>query len=155
MSAYPFRDLCIKVIRGADPATVGDVIGYLSSSGTSLDGKTWRLVLNRYSCDPQAGCGPAKVYPGPTRHGPPPASTSCRVTGTGTMVTAPPDCHDTLAQAMATHGDWAGFYRLADGQARRFASGIWLCVSEQVRVGGSWPAPRPAVARACPSAPPA
>jgi len=70
----------------------------------------------------------------------------------GQIVTAPSGCHDTLAQEMASFGDFAGFDRLP----RRFVSPVWFCVSEQLRVGGAWGDPSPALAttpaRACASA---
>jgi hypothetical protein len=154
--AKPDGMLCIKVIHSSDRATVNDVVGYLASSGTSLSGKTWRLALNRYACDPQSGCEPAATYPGPTRHGLPPEATSCRTVG-GETVTAPAGCHDTLAQAMASLGDWAGFYGLAAGRPKTFGSRVWLCVAEQVMAGGSWRQPdrvvAPTASGACSSVP--
>jgi hypothetical protein len=154
-AARPDGALCIKLI--ADHATVRDVIAYLSSSGSPLVGKRWRLTLGRYACDPgtstRPNCAALAVYPGPTRHGPPPVSTSCR-TSSGTVVTAPTGCHDTLAQETGTLGAWAGFYRLGEGKPKTFASRTWLCVSEETEAGGSWrlsSAPLPL--RACAAVP--
>jgi hypothetical protein len=119
--------------------TVQDVIGYLSASDSPLADKTWRLVLGRYACDPgssaQPGCSATAIYPGPTRHGPPPVQTYCR-TQDGTTVTAGTGCHDTLAQEMASIGDWSGFV-----VPKRFATHTWLCVAEQIRTDGSWREP--------------
>jgi hypothetical protein len=132
--------MCIKVLRVHH--AVGDVIAYLAASESPLAGRTWRLTLRRYGCDPGSGpqprCRPAATYPGPTRRGRPPVVTSCRTNGGATVVTAPIGCHDTLAQQMATRGDWTGFYRFGDGRPHTFASRVWLCASEQVRVGGTW-----------------
>jgi hypothetical protein len=115
---------------------VQDVIGYLSASDSPLAGKTWRLALSRYACDPGSAarprCAAAATYPGPTRHGPPPRQTSCR-TQSGQTVTTPSGCHDTLAQEMASVGDWSGF-----AVPKRFASRTWICVAEELRTDGSW-----------------
>jgi hypothetical protein len=147
--AQPSGEPCVKVLdRGH---VVDDVIGYLSASDSPLAGKTWRLVLSRYSCDPASAarpkCSPAAIYPGPTRHGLPPARTSCR-TQSGETVTTPNGCHNALAQQMGSFGDWSGF-----ALPTRFPSRTWLCVSEQIRVGGSWRQPDGALAtqpvRAC------
>lgn len=48
----PKGALCIKVLQ--DGHVVHDVIGYLAASDSPLAGKTWRLVLGRYACDPLA-----------------------------------------------------------------------------------------------------
>jgi hypothetical protein len=138
---------------------VGDVIAYLAASDSPLAGRTWRLVLSRYRCDPGPGalprCAAAASYPGPTRHGRPPVQTSCR-TSAGATVTTPTGCHDTLAQELASFGDWTGFYRFADGKPKTFGAGVWLCVSEQIRAAGAWRAPArqlaPTPARACAAA---
>ena len=130
---------------------VNDVIGYLSASDSPLAGKTWRLALSRYACDPGSAARPACVadatYPGPTRHGAPPVQTYCRAQD-GTTVTTGTGCHDTLAQEMASIGDWSGF-----SVPKRLASRTWLCVAEQIRLGGSWRQPDGALAttpvRAC------
>src|SRR5689334_13478387 len=62
--AKPSGALCIRVV--ADHATVDDVVGYLSSSESTLGAKTWRLVLTTYGCDPGQGvrskCGPSATY---------------------------------------------------------------------------------------------
>ena len=135
----------------AQGRVVKDVIGYLSASDSPLAGKTWRLVLSRYDCDPgsatQPKCSAAATYPGPTRHGRPPRQTSCR-TQSGTTVTTPTGCHNTLAQQLGSFGDWSGLTL-----PERFASSTWLCVSEQIRRGGGWRQPDRALAtypvRAC------
>jgi hypothetical protein len=133
----PHGAVCIKVFH--DNGTVTDVIGYLSATDSPLAGTTWRLVLGRYSCDPgsaaKPSCTAAATYPGPTRHGRPPRQTSCRAQS-GQTVTTPSGCHDTLAQALATFGDWSGF-----SVPKRLASSTWLCVAEQIRVGGEWREP--------------
>ncbi len=157
----PSGALCIKVLLLHH--AVGDVVAYLAASDSPLAHRTWRLVLSRYRCDPGSGsrpaCRPAASYPGPTRHGRPPLVTSCRVNGGATVVTAPIGCHDTLAQELATLGEWAGFYRLADGRPKAFTSQVWLCVSEQLLVGGAWRQPDPTMAplprRACAGVAPA
>lgn len=142
--AKPTGALCIKVF--AHHLEVDDAIGYLVSSEPTLMNKTWRLVLTSYSCDPgeavQPKCAASGVFPGPTRHGLPPAATSCRVPATGAITTAPPGCHDTVAQAMGSHGDWAGLVQLGDGKPMTFPHRVWLCVSEQV-LSGIWSPPDP------------
>jgi hypothetical protein len=153
--ARPDGELCIKPFQHG--SVVQDVIGYLSASDSPLAGKTWRLVFSRFGCDPGSAdrphCAATATYPGPTRHGPPPVQTYCR-TQDGTSVTTGTGCHDTLAQQMASVGDWSGFV-----VPKRFASGTWLCVAEQIRVGGSWHAPDRALAtypaRACAEVSPA
>ena len=145
----PKGALCIKVFQ--DGHVVHDVIGYLAASDSPLAGKTWRLVLGRYACDPgsapRPSCAPAATYPGPTRNGRPPRQTSCR-TQSGSTVTTPVGCHDTLAQELGSFGDWSGFVL-----PRRFTSRMWLCVAEQIRAGNSWRPPDRALAtspvRAC------
>lgn len=140
---------CIKVL--ARGRLVKDVIGYLSASDSPLARRTWRLVLSRYDCDPGAGaeprCAATATYPGPTRHGRPLRQTSCR-TQSGRTVTSPTGCHDTLAQELGSFGDWAGL-----AVPKRFASGTWLCVTEQIRVAGAWRQPQRKLAtyptRAC------
>jgi hypothetical protein len=152
--AKPNGALCIRVF--AHHLELDDAVGYLVSSGTTLLNTTWRLVLTSYRCDPgyqvQPRCNASGVFPGPTRHGLPPAATSCRVPGAGVITTTPAGCHDTLAQAMATHGDWTGLGLLAQGKPMTFAHPVWLCVSEQVFTG-AWKdtsaADSPTPLRAC------
>jgi hypothetical protein len=71
-----------------------------------------------------------------------------------TTVTTGIGCHDTLAQDMASFGDWSGFV-----VPQRFTSRTWLCISEAIRVGGSWRPPDRALAttpvRACAEVSPA
>lgn len=145
----PHGEPCIKVLdRGH---VVRDVIGYLSASDSPLAGKTWRLVLSRYDCDPGSAarprCSAQATYPGPTRRGRPTRQTSCR-TQSGKTVTTPNGCHNTLAQELASFGDWSGL-----AVPKRFASNTWLCVAEQIRVAGAWRKPTRALAsypvRAC------
>jgi hypothetical protein len=146
--------LCIRVISHG--ATVDDVIGYLSASKSPLAGSTWRLVLTAYGCNPGVNsisrCVPSGSFAGPTRLGPPPQATSCRTATVATVVSAP-GCDVTLAQEMATHGDWAGFFGFAQGQPHVFAARVWLCVSEQVYSNGAWQQPvaaeAPSPLRAC------
>jgi hypothetical protein len=145
----PHGAVCIKVFQNNHAVT--DVIGYLSATDSPLAGKTWRLVLSRYGCDPGSAahpnCTAAATYPGPTRHGRPPQQTSCR-TQSGETVTTPSGCHDTLAQELASFGDWSGFT-----VPKRFPSNTWLCVAEQIRVGSAWRQPSKALTthpvRAC------
>jgi len=152
--AKPTGALCIKVF--AHDLQVDDAIGYLVSSEPTLMNKTWRLVLTTYNCDPGKGvqprCAASGVFPGPTHHGLPPAATSCRVPATGATTTTPPGCHDTVAQAMATHGDWAGLTLLAQGKPMTLTHRVWLCVSEEV-LSGTWSPPdtrdSPTPLRAC------
>ena len=144
----PTGALCIKVFQSGH--TVRDVIGYLSASESPLAGRTWRLTLSRYACDPgsqaRPSCRAAGKYPGPTRHGRPPLETSCRENGS--TVTTPRGCHDTLAQETASFGDWPSFV-----VPKRFVTRAWLCVAEEIRAGGSWHPPERALAtspvRAC------
>ncbi len=144
----PHGSLCIKVLPVNH--AVGDVIAYLAASQWPLADRTWRLALTEYGCDPgtqaQPSCRASGTYPGPARHGPPPRITSCRANGT--VVTAPSGCHDTLAQELASFGDFAGFYRFGEGKPHTFTSRVWLCVSEQVRLDGFW---RPAVRGVAPT----
>lgn len=151
--AKPTGNLCIRVV--AQHLRLGDVIGYLVSSESTLTNTTWRLVLSSYPCDPGYGaqprCRATGVFPGPARHGLPPAATSCRVPSTGAVTTAPPGCHDTVAQAMGTHGDWAGMDPLSQGKPMTFGHPVWLCVSEEV-LAGAWQSPvtdGPTPPRAC------
>ena len=134
-AASPSGTVCIKVMKTGN--SVGDVLAYLSASESPLDGHTWRLSLDAYSCNPgtagQAACSVTSSYPGPTRSGPPQLSTSCR-TSSGAMTTTPPGCHDTLAEQLATFGDWKGFVTLPHTYTQR----TWLCVSEQVETGTTW-----------------
>jgi hypothetical protein len=151
----PNGALCIKVFQHG--GTIQDVIAYLSASDSPLAGKTWRLVLSRFACDPgsaaQPACAASATYPGPTRHGLPPQQTYCR-TQSGQTVTTGAGCHDTLAQQMASIGDWSGLV-----VPKRFASRTWLCVSEEIGTGGSWRQPDRALAttpvRACAEVSPA
>jgi hypothetical protein len=117
-SPQPHGGLCIKLVR--TNGKVSDVIGYLSASDLPLTGRTWRLALS-------AG---GESFDGPTRHGNPPRATSCR-DASGNTVTTPTGCHDTLASAYASLGDFPGLQLPP-------ASGTRLCVSEQLRSGNSW-----------------
>jgi len=145
----PNGEPCIKVLQRGH--VVKDVIGYLAASDSPLAGKTWRLVLRSYDCDPgEAGrpkCAGTVAYPGPTRHGLPPRQTSCR-TQSGQTVTTPSGCHNTLTEQLGSFGDWSGLTL-----PKRFAARTWLCVSEQIRLGGAWRRPDRALAtypiRAC------
>ena len=155
-SAKPTGNLCIRVF--SHHLEVDDVIGYIVSSQPTLAGRTWRLVLTSYSCDPgvarQPKCNASGEFPGPTRRGLPPVATSCRASATGAVVTEPPGCHDTLGQAVGSLGDWAGFEPLAtQDKPVKFNSPVWLCVSEQLLTGSGWQQPSdrlsPTPARAC------
>jgi hypothetical protein len=116
----PHGALCIKVFR--DGRKVTDAIGYLAASNSPLAGKTWRISLRA------AG----RTYPGPTRHGNPPRATFCR-DANGTTVSTPIGCHDTLASAYASMGDFAGF-----DLPKSLPSNAHLCVFEQIEYGSSW-----------------
>lgn len=148
--AQPTGALCIKVFQSGH--AVRDVIAYLSASESPLGGRTWRLTLSRYGCDPgsqpRPQCRPASTYPGVTRRGRPPIETSCRENGSTTVITTPSGCHDTLAQETASFGDWPAFH-----VPKKFATRTWLCVSEEIRSAGSWRQPQQAIAtdpvRAC------
>lgn len=131
----PGGQLCIKVFESG--LTVRDVIGYLAASDSPLAGKTWRLVLNSYTDCRGGGVVDCRVsaYLGPTRHGNPPLATSCRVIN-GSTVTAPSGCHDTLGAEYASHGDFTGL-----SVPTRFPLNSRLCVSEEIRSGGSWKTP--------------
>ena len=154
--AKPTGALCIKVV--SHHLEVNDVIGYIVSSEPTLSGRTWRLVLNTYPCDPgqaaQPMCPANGEFPGPARHDLPPAATSCRASATGAVATAPSGCHDTLGQAMGSLGDWAGFEPLTTkDQPVTFKTAVWLCVSEQLLLTNEWRSPDNALAptprRAC------
>jgi hypothetical protein len=125
-SPQPHGQLCIKLVRSNGKVT--DVIGYLAASDLPLTGKTWRLVVS----------AEGKSFDGPMRHGNPPRATSCR-DSSGMTVTAPTGCHDTLASAYATLGDFPGLHLPP-------ASGTRLCVAEQLRNGNSWRAKDPPTA---------
>jgi hypothetical protein len=103
----------------------------------------WQLALAIYPCDPGTGsvphCIPMKIYPGPTRHGNPPLATSCR-NANGATTTTPNGCHDTLAQEVATHGDFFGF-----DPPQSLASQVWVCIQEGLGQGSPTAAPE----RAC------
>lgn len=122
----PHGRLCIKLVQ--NNGKVSDVIGYLAASDLPLTGKTWRLVL-------AAG---GKSYDGPTRRGNPTRATSCR-DSQGNTVTTPVGCHDTVASEYATLGEFSGLHL-------PLASGIRLCVSEQLRTGESWRVENPPAA---------
>jgi hypothetical protein len=146
-SPQPSGALCIKVFH--DGLNVRDVVTYLSASELPLTGRAWRLSLGRYPCDPGTGsqpsCGASAKYAGPERHGNPPIAVYCRESnGASTVViTGPSGCHDTLAQEMASLGEFAGF-----AVPKSLTAHSWLCVSEETRVTGSWrPAATPT--RAC------
>ena len=138
-ASKPDGALCIHVI--ANGPVVGDVIGYVSYSGSFLAGKTWRLDLSSYSCDPGKGsrpaCGPTATYPGRVHHGPGTASTYCK-DANGATITAPPGCHDVLWSELATHGDWSGFNHVENDRPWTITTATWLCITEQVRIGRSW-----------------
>ena len=105
-----------------DHLSVNDVIGYLSASESPLAGKTWRLVLT-------AG---GRTYPGVTRNGNPPIEISCRE-AEGHAITTGTGCHDTLASAYASTGDFPGFKL-----PQSLTSGTELCIAEQVESAGTW-----------------
>ena len=134
----PGGALCIHVL--ADHRSVRDVIGYASYGDDYLAGKTWRLVLSTYRCDPGTTqtptCKPSATYPGPSRSGLPPASTYCRASNGATLTNAP-GCHDTLAQNSAVDGDWPGFAGPSGSLPITFPTTTTVCLSEQVQAGGT------------------
>ena len=117
-SPQPHGRLCIKLV--SSNGKVSDVVGYVAATDLPLTGKTWRLALS----------DGGESFHGPTRHGNPPRATSCR-DANGNTVTTPIGCHDTLASAYATNGDFPGLHL-------PLASGTRLCISEQLRNGNSW-----------------
>ena len=151
--ARPSGTLCIHL--ASHGTTLEDAVGYLSASSWPPVDSPWRLVLTSYSCDPgtsaESSCQPTGSFPGPERRGPPPLSNTCRAPGSPLTVSSPIRCHDMLAQEMATHGDWSGFYDFSQGRPQQFRSPTWFCVSEQVLTAGTWgpPARSPTPARAC------
>ncbi len=147
-AAKPDGALCLHVIKVGK--VVGDVIGYVSYSGTYLTGKTSRIVLSRYACDPGTGsqpaCAPSTSYPGRTHRGLV-TTTFCR-DQSGATITAPPGCHNSEWEELATDGDWSGFSVRPDGLT--FPAGTWLCISEQIRIGRTWqPVTTTSPIRAC------
>ena len=150
--------LCIKMF--ASNGSVRDVVGYLSSTDSPLQGTRWRLTLDTFTCDPGTGitpsCRATHSYPGAARRGAPPIETSCRQPD-GSTDTTSPGCHDTLASAYASVGDWPRFDVSGKGYVVREKT--WFCISEQVASAGKWtspsPALRPTAARACSAVSPA
>jgi hypothetical protein len=124
--------VCVVVLKADGPA-VGDVIGYYSPA-VSLTGRTWRLDLVRYNCDPatRRTCRPAAQYPSATRHVPPPVDGSCIAV---LYDSGRPNCTTRLAEEMATHDDWAGLPRLP---STALGAHTWLCVSAQLARGDGW-----------------
>lgn len=148
-AAKPNGALCLKIIDVGK--VVGDVIGYVGDSGTSLSGKTWRIALSRFGCDPGTGarpaCTPSVTYPSKSRHGLIPRTTYCKDQN-GATITAPPGCHDSLLELLGSDGDFAGFSLRPNGLT--FPAGTWLCISEQVLVAGRWqPVTTTSPLRAC------
>jgi hypothetical protein len=127
----PHGQLCVTLV--SSNGKVGDVIGYLAASGLPLTGKTWRLVVSTGG----------KSFDGPVRHGNPPRATFCR-DASGNTVTTPTGCHDTLAAAYASFGDFPGLHL-------PLAAGTRVCISEQLQSGKSWRAKDPPTA-ACSTA---
>jgi hypothetical protein len=122
--------VCVAVVT--DASGVGDVIGYFSPA-TALAGRTWRLDLLRYGCDPGGtACRPAAQYPAAARRSPPPVDGSCIAV---LYDSGRRQCTSRLAQAMATHGDWA---KLPTLPSTTFAAHGWLCVSAQVARPDGW-----------------
>ena len=133
-------EVCIRTIAAG--LTVGDVIGYYAPAGDSLTGQSWRLVLTTHSCNPQRGhaakCLPTGTFPGPLQHGMPPAYASCKTHGSGPAAMAP-TCPTHMAEELASHGDWGGFFEFAKGTgAHTFARKTWLCIAPQLLVNGTW-----------------
>jgi hypothetical protein len=146
-SGYPTRtrcagEVCIQVTRSG--LTVSDVIGYFAPAGTSVSDRTWRLALTSYDCDPgshhPSRCLPTGSYPGPARHGDPPAKATCTSNKSvpGGQAT-PASCLGHLAEELATHGDWSGFFEFAQGRGgHTFIRATWLCVAAQLLADGGW-----------------
>lgn len=122
----------VCVVVKTSNAGIADIIGYYSPAH-SLTGRTWRLDLVRYDCDPGNGstCRPAAHYPGPSRSAPPPVDGSCIAV---LYDTGSKRCTNRLAQAMASFGDWAGL----DHLPLRLTGTSWLCVTAQLRYGRAW-----------------
>jgi hypothetical protein len=131
-----FRDgaACIKIF-GTQHA-VADVIAYYSPGSTAVNNKTWRIDLSTFSCDPKSStCHASASYAGPTRHGNPPASSTCQIRMTNTA----PDtnaCYKTMAMELAHFGDWPGF-DITDATLD-VAPVTSLCVSVATETGGTW-----------------
>lgn len=131
--------LCIKVIKtGSTGKIVGDVIGRVSYADSAMTGKTSRLLLSRYACDPGSGsqpaCTAAIAYPGRAHSGMV-RSAYCQ-DGNGSTATVPPGCYDYEWGDYGTTGDWSGFSLAPNGVT--FPAGTWFCISEQIRVGHTW-----------------
>lgn len=124
--------VCVRIVTDAT-AGVGDVIGYFSPAA-SLAGRTWRLDLLRYDCDPvsRTACRPTAEYPARERRSPPPVDGRCIAV---LYDSGRRHCTTRLAQAMASFGDWSGLPRLP---SKTFAAHGWLCVSAQVARNGTW-----------------
>lgn len=116
----PRGALCLKVFK--ESGKVGDVIAYLSASGSPLTGRTWRLDLTY---------GRSASFPTRAHHGNPLEVTSCR-DSQGHTVTTGNGCHDTLAEAVATFGDFRGL------RMPMASVPVPLCVREQVLENGRW-----------------
>jgi len=122
--------LCVVVYTGN--STVRDVIGYYSPA-TSLRGRTWRLDLLGYDCDPAtAACQPAVQYPARARQVPPPVDGHCiAVIYDG----GHQRCTNRLAAAYGSHADWAGLPGLPSAA---LAGHAWLCVAAQLARSDGW-----------------
>jgi hypothetical protein len=122
--------LCVTVM--ADSSRVRDVIAYYTPV-TSLVGKTWRLSLLRYPCNPAASrrCRPSAQYPARARSTPPPPGDTClaQLYDSGRR-----RCAMRLAAAYGSFGDFDGL-RLP--LITHDMNG-WLCVSAQVAQGRGW-----------------
>ena len=122
--------LCVVVYAGQ--SRISDVIGYYSPA-TQLPGRTWRLNLLGYNCDPASPtCRPAAQYPARARHTPP------LVNGTCTAVfyeAGQAKCTSRLASAYASDGVFAG---LPTTRSTTLAAHGWICMSAQVAQRGGW-----------------
>lgn len=122
--------LCMVVYAGN--SKVRDVIGYYSPT-TSLTGRTWRLDLLGYDCDPAgAACRPVVQYPTRARHAPPPVDGRCIAV---LYDSGRQRCTNRLAAAYGSHADWAGLPGLPSAA---LAGHAWLCVSAQLAQRDRW-----------------
>ena len=123
--------VCIVVVLNG--SRVGDVIGYYSPA-QSLVGRSWRLELVRYGCDPAVSnsCRPEAEYPAPARHRPPPRDETCAAV---VYDNGKRQCTTRLAEALGSVGDWAGLPSLPSATLARQS---WLCVSAQLAQTSGW-----------------
>ena len=136
---------CEKVV-GSGRNVSDVVVYYVPPTGGYLQGRTWRLLLTDYNCDPRGkskgSCPPIthgsyKGYPGKTKTVPPVhQGTTCdSISFVGTYASAEhQDCIDWgLADQYARLGDFPAF-----GTSHSYSSDVWLCAELQIVVNGTW-----------------